>query len=74
VPKKDIDYIADAAGDAFSAHYSGDENPALRPPFDEKKLGLWGRFVYGQFKYAMDGLWADLPPADNNVSLDLSPR
>jgi hypothetical protein len=71
VSDKDADYIANAVGDAFDAHYAGDENPALRPPFDKSRLGLWGRFIYGQQKYALDGLWQDLPPADNNVSFDL---
>jgi 3',5'-cyclic AMP phosphodiesterase CpdA len=71
VSDKDTAYIADAVGDAFNAHYSGDENPALRPPFDKSKLGLWGRFVYSQQKYTLDGLWEDLPPVDNNVRLEL---
>jgi len=71
VSAKDADYIANAVGDAFDAHYAGDENPALRPPFDTSRLGLWGRFVYGQQKYALDGLWAELPPEDNNVRFGL---
>jgi len=71
VSAKDADYIADAVGDAFDAHYAGDENPALRPPFDASRLGLWGRFVYGQQKYTLDGLWAELPPEDNNVRFGL---
>jgi len=74
VPLKDTDYISDAVGDAFTAHYRGDEDPALRPSFNKKQLGLWGRVVYGQQQYVLDGLWADLYPADINVSLDLSPR
>jgi len=69
---KDADYLADAVGDAFAAHYSGDENPALRPPFNKSKLNLWGRVIYGQQKYALDGLWADIPPQDNNTSFSLS--
>ena len=69
---KDADYLADAVGDAFDAHYSGDENPALRPPFNKSKLNLWGRVIYGQQKYALDGLWEDLPPADNTVQFSLS--
>jgi len=71
VSDKDADYIANAVGDAFYAHYAGDENPALRPPFDKSKLGLWGRFIYSQEEYVVDGLWADLPPADNDVDLKL---
>jgi hypothetical protein len=71
VSDKDTDYIANAVRDAFYAHYKGDENPALRPPFDKRNLGLWGRFIYSQQKYAIDGLWEDLPPADNDVQLPL---
>jgi hypothetical protein len=72
VSDKDIDYISIAVGDAFNAHYSGDENIAVRPSFDKSKLNFWGRFVYGQQRYVIDGLWKDLPPADNNVSFRLS--
>jgi 3',5'-cyclic AMP phosphodiesterase CpdA len=69
VSVKDADYIANAVGDAFAAHYAGDENLAIRPYFDKKKLSLWGRFIYSQQKYVIDGLWTDLFPADNNVSI-----
>jgi hypothetical protein len=71
VSDKDADHFSDAVGDAFLAHYDGDENPSLRPPFDPSKLGLWGSFIYSQEKFILDGLWADLPPADNNVRLQL---
>ena len=70
VSEKDTDYIANAVGDAFVAHYRGDEDPGLRPAFDPKRLGLWGRFVYGQQKYVLDGLWSNIPPADNNVRIE----
>jgi len=72
VPERDAHYIADYAGAAFTAHYNGDEEAADRPSFDENKLGLWSRFIYSMEKYVIDGLWKDLPPADNNVTLDLS--
>jgi len=67
VPEKDIAIITDAVGDAFNAHYSGDENISLKKTVDKSKLGLWGRFVLGQQQYVIDGLWADLKPADNNL-------
>jgi len=72
VSDKDIAIITNAVGDAFTAHYDGDENPALRPPLDKSKLGLWGRFVLSQQQYVLDGMWADLQPADINVSLSLN--
>ena len=68
---KDAEHIADAVGDAFHVHYAGDEDPAFRQSFDKSKLGLWGKFIYSQQKYVLEGLWLDLPPADNNVIFDL---
>jgi hypothetical protein len=69
VSEKDIIIITDAVGDAFNAHYNGDENPSLRPALSKSKLGLWGRIVLGMQQYVIDGLWTDLPPADNNIRL-----
>jgi hypothetical protein len=70
----DADYISNAVAAAFVAHYNGDENTALRPAFDENKLSLWGRIVYSQEKYVIDGLWSDLPPSDNNCVIDLTKK
>jgi hypothetical protein len=71
VTGNDADYIANAICSAFDAHYSGDENASLRPAFDENKLSLWARIVYSQEKYVLDGLWSDIPPADNNCTISL---
>jgi predicted phosphodiesterase len=71
VSEKDIAIISEAVGYAFIAHYNGDEDPAMRPHLDKSKLGLWGRFILSQQQYVLDGLWRDLPPADNNVNLQL---
>jgi hypothetical protein len=67
----DADYIADAVGDAFNAHYSGDEDAGLKPDFDTGELGLWGKIIFSTQKYVIEGLWEDLPPADNNVVIGL---
>jgi predicted phosphodiesterase len=71
VSDKDSDIIANAVGDAFVAHYYGDEVTSERPELDKSKLGLWGRIVLAIQQYVLDGLWVDLPPGDNNVTLDL---
>jgi UDP-2,3-diacylglucosamine pyrophosphatase LpxH len=71
VPQKDADYIAEHAARAFAAHYSGDEDVSLKPPFDVQQLGLWSRFVYSQMGYVLEGLWEDLQPADNETVLNL---
>jgi len=68
---KDADYIADFVGDAFIAHYTGDENTALRQTFSKSRLGPWGRVIYSQFIYVLDGLWNDLEPADNAAGFGL---
>jgi len=69
VSESDIAIIADAVGDAFNAHYNGDENPSLQKLIDKYGMSFWGRFVLGQQQYVIDGLWNDLNPADNNVKL-----
>jgi predicted MPP superfamily phosphohydrolase len=73
VSEKDIAIITDAVGDAFNAHYSGDEDISLKKTVDKSKLGLWGRFILSQQQYVIDGLWEDLKPADNNVKLLTAP-
>lgn len=72
VTSKDAKKIADLVGSGFVAHNYGDENPAERPTFNPASLGIWSRVVYATQKYVMDGLWKDLSPADNNVTLDLN--
>ena len=72
ISEADSKYISNYVGASFIAHYNGDENIKDRPVFDENKLNLWGRVVYSMEKYVIDGLWQDLPPADNNVILDLA--
>ncbi len=68
---EDADIIADAVGDAFSAHYAGGEDYSLKPALDESRLSLWGRVVLGTQRYVLEGLWRDLPPDDADVSFEL---
>ena len=72
VPEKDAKYIADYVAAGFVEHYKGSENEAEKPDFDENKLGLWSRIVFNIQKYVPEGMWKDLKPLDDNVSLDLS--
>lgn len=71
VTGKDADIIASAVGDAFAAHYAGDENAAKRVEIDKSELSLWGRIVLATQGYVLDGLWADLQPGDYNVQFSL---
>jgi len=72
VSEKDSEYIGDNVAAAFYAHYNGDEKAAERPFFDTDRLSLWGRIVYSTEKYVIDGLWRDLPPEDNNTTINLN--
>ncbi len=72
VSATDADYISNTVADAYIAHYNGDENEADRVTLDKSKLNLWSRIVYSQYAYVIDGLWKDLPPADNNVTFSLA--
>jgi 3',5'-cyclic AMP phosphodiesterase CpdA len=65
-------YIADHVAPAFVAHYEGDEDLSAKPPIDNSKLDLWGRFIWSQQRYVADGLWVDPEPGDNNVVLPLT--
>lgn len=69
VSEGDSDYIADRVSYAFAAHYGGDENPTDRLEVDTSELDLWGKFIWSQQEYVVDGLWSDSETADNDVSL-----
>lgn len=65
-------YIADRVAPAFVTHYAGDELPADIPVIDTGNLNLWGRFIWSQQRYVVEGLSHDLAPADNDAVLDLA--
>ncbi len=71
VSEKDSRYIAEQVAPAFVAHYNGDENPAEEVAVDTGVLNLWGKFIWSQQSYVVDGLWVDVEPADNDVVLEL---
>ncbi|NTW28860.1 MAG: metallophosphoesterase [Coriobacteriia bacterium] len=74
VSEADSSYIADYVASAFMAHYNGDEKTEAMPAFDSGKLSLWGKIIYSQERYVIEGLWHDLSPADNTVTLSLGAR
>lgn len=57
---------------SFVAHYAGDENlPAGQEVLSEKGLSPMGWVVIQMRKDLVYGLWEDLPPPDNRVTLDM---
>lgn len=72
VDKTEAAKLADQVADAFAAHYAGDEKLAAgKEPVQQWGLSLPGWFVIQFRKDLVFGLWEDLPPADNNVTIDL---
>lgn len=56
---------------AFVAHYSGDENFQGTEMLSRRNLSLLGHLVVADRKDLVYGLWKDLPPADNNLTINL---
>jgi hypothetical protein len=64
--------LAGQVAQAFVAHYYGDENlPARQEALQSSGLSIPGRAVLLFRKNLVIGLWHDLPPPDNNVTIDL---
>jgi 3',5'-cyclic AMP phosphodiesterase CpdA len=64
--------LAEQIGEAFLAHYAGDENlPEGKPVISAKGAGIRGWLVIFARKGLLDGLWHDLEPRDNDVTIDL---
>ncbi len=62
--------LSGQVANAFLAHYKGDESP-VADPLDLTGVSLKGRFYIGFKKRLITSLWNDLPPADNNLRIDL---
>ena len=63
--------LSGQVADAFLAHYAGDEIVPERY-LDLSGVGLWGRLIILFKRKLIVGLYNDLPPEDNNVTLNLS--
>jgi hypothetical protein len=69
--RTEIDELAPWIADAFVAHYGGDERPAGSETLKTGGLSLAGRLAVASQGSLVTGLWTDLPPGDNDVTLDL---
>lgn len=70
VSKKQQPLIAGQVSKAYCAHLFGDEKkPELT--INKEGFGLWLRFIAWMQKDLIDGWWTDLPPKDNNLTIDL---
>lgn len=72
VDKAEAAKLAEQVAEAFAAHYAGDEKlEAGTEPVQQWGLSLPGWFVIQFRKDLVFGLWQDLPPADNEVTINL---
>jgi len=72
VNQAEAEKLAGQVAQAFVAHYSGDESlPAGQEALQSSGLSIPGLVVVLFRKNLVIGLWNDLPPPDNNVTIDL---
>jgi UDP-2,3-diacylglucosamine pyrophosphatase LpxH len=72
VDRAEAEKLAKQVAQAFEAHYAGDEKlPAGQEAIQESGLSLPAWVVVQFRKNLVYGLWHDLPPPDNNVTIDL---
>jgi len=69
--QEDAQKLSGQIGDAFIAHYEGDE-PTVERTLDVSGVGLLGRLMILFKRRLIKELHTDLPPADNEVVIDLS--
>ncbi|MBU2644796.1 metallophosphoesterase [bacterium] len=71
VSEKDRQRLNPQIARAYITHLRGDE---VRPAtiLDKTELGLWGRLILALQGDLIDGWYTDLPPADNQVTIDLT--
>jgi len=73
VNQVEAEKLAKQVAEAFLAHYAGDENlPSGQEAMQTSGLSIPGWVVVNFRKNLVIGLWHDLPPPDNNITIDLT--
>jgi hypothetical protein len=71
VPAAEAEALSPQIADAFIAHYNGDERFTGTETLRTTGLSFMGGLVVGNRKALVAELWEDLPPSDNNVTINL---
>ncbi|OGN92505.1 MAG: hypothetical protein A2Z75_08965 [Chloroflexi bacterium RBG_13_50_10] len=72
VDRAEAEKLAQQVAQAFVAHYAGDEKlPPGQEAMQASGLSMPGRVVVNFRKDLVIGVWHDLPPPDNNITIDL---
>lgn len=71
--REEAEYIAPQVARAFIAHYEGDERlPEGQTMIDKKGVtSFMGKMIVNNRKALVEGLWKDIPPADNAIRVNL---
>ncbi|RJP83084.1 MAG: metallophosphoesterase [Desulfobacteraceae bacterium] len=69
--EQDRSAVAPGVAHAYLAHLRGDEQKPESLP-ETEGLGLWGSVMIWMRKDLIEGWWTDLPPADNQIQIDLT--
>jgi len=72
VPADEAALLSGQVAEAFAAHVEGDECFTGREKVKRTGLSFMGSIVMASRGDLVEGLWDDLPPADNDVTLDLA--
>jgi hypothetical protein len=72
VSTEEASSLAPQIADAFIAHFEGDEKFTGTEMLRTKGLSLAAGIVVGARRDLVTGLWHDLEPADNDLSIDLA--
>lgn len=70
VSTRDSELVAPQSAAAYTAHLVGDE-VAPTQVIDTQGVSLWGRLIMSLKKNLLKGWQQDLPPADNELAVDL---
>lgn len=71
VSASDREKINPQAAKAYAVHLAGDEKKPAQL-IQNEGVGLWGRFILFMQEDLIEGWYSDLPPQDNQVTIDLS--
>ena len=69
--QEETDALAPFAADAIVAHYAGDETPSPEVLEVIQTYSQDPDLFIAAIGFLLGSLWTDLPPADNNVDIDL---
>jgi hypothetical protein len=70
VSTSDCELVAPQSAASLTAHLAGDEVAPIQV-IDTQSVGLWGRLIVSLKKNLLKGWQRDLPPADNELAVDL---